>query len=197
MTSPSISNGAKIEAVLFFKAEPVSIKKLGSILGVDDEEVQKCLVELENKLEDRGIVLVRKDDEVELQTAKPAAGIIENLTKEDLTREIGRAGLEVLSIVLYRGPITKRDIDYVRGVNSSLVIRNLLIRNLVEREEGRDAYGSFIYKPTFKLMSHLGLKRLDELPEYAEVRREIEEFETKKNEDSKKEGVEQMNEGNS
>lgn len=173
---------SKIEAILFFKAEPVLISKLAENLNVDEAKIETALINFEKNLSGRGIVLVRNGKEVALETTPEAAPLIESLIKEDLSKEIGRAGLEVLSIVLYRGPVTKKDIDYIRGVNSSLVLRNLLIRGLVERADVRGAHGSFIYQPTFILLSHLGLKNITELPEYAIVNREIEEFKTKNDE---------------
>ncbi|MEK7185313.1 MAG: SMC-Scp complex subunit ScpB [Patescibacteria group bacterium] len=185
MAESSLTIEAKIEAVLFFKAEPVSVSKLAEILSADkvnETEIKAALMSFEKNLSGRGLVLVRNGNDVMLETAPEAATLMESLIKEDLSREIGRAGLEVLSIVLYRGPVTKRDIDYIRGVNSSLVLRNLLIRGLVERADERGARGSFIYRPTFALLSHLGLKNIEELPEYDIVNKEIGEFETKNDE---------------
>lgn len=175
-----LSLEAQIEAALFFKAEPLTTKKLALLLGVDEQKIEESLNKFEENLSGRGIVLVRKNKEVMLETAAEASPIIESLVKEELSKDIGKAGLEVVSIVLYRGPVTKRDIDYIRGVNSSLVLRNLLIRGLVERSENRGARGSFIYQPTFTLLSHLGLKNIEELPEYDIVKKEIEQFEVKK-----------------
>lgn len=179
MTESSLTIETKIEAILFFKAEPVTVSKLAENLSVDAKEIETALLALEKNLSGRGVVLARNGNEVMLETASEAAPLIESLIKEELSKEIGRAGLEVLSIVLYRGPVTKRDIDYIRGVNSSLVLRNLLIRGLVERADERGARGSFIYKPTFALLSHLGLKNIEELPEYDIVNKEIGEFEAK------------------
>ena len=96
---------AKIEAILFWKAEPVSIKKLASLLGTGVNEVKTGLAELESALKDRGITLVQTDDEVMFGTSKDLSPLIEQLTKDELTRDLGKAGLETISIVLYQGPI--------------------------------------------------------------------------------------------
>ena len=91
-------------------------------------EFQRVRAQLEQDLKGRGLSLVRTDDEVMLGTAKEFSGLIEDLAKEELSRDLGKAGLETLSIVLYLGPITRADIDYIRGVNSQFILRALLIR---------------------------------------------------------------------
>lgn len=168
--------GAKIEAILFWKAEPVSFKKLASLLNVDVKAVKEGIMTLETALKGRGLTLVQTDDEVMLGTAKEMSPLIEQLTKEELTRDLGKAGLETLSIILYQGPISRADIDYIRGVNSQFIIRNLLIRGLVERVDNPSDARSFLYKASLDLLSHLGVSKLIDLPEYEKVRTEIESF---------------------
>jgi segregation and condensation protein B len=170
---------AQLEAVLFWKAEPVSLKKLASLLSIDIDAVKGGLQELEDALQGRGLTLVRTDDEVMLGTAKEISPLIEQLTKEELTRDLGKAGLETLSIILYQGPISRADIDYIRGVNSQFIVRNLLIRGLVERVDNPTDARSFLYKTTLQLLAHLGIPKIEELPEYEQVRKEIEEFKVK------------------
>jgi len=102
--------------------------------------------------------------------------LIEQLTKDELTRDLGKAGLETLSVVLYQGPISRADIDYIRGVNSQFILRALLIRGLVERVDNPKDARSYLYKTTLDLLSHLGVSKLSELPEYEQVRKDIEEF---------------------
>jgi segregation and condensation protein B len=167
---------AKIEAVLFWKAEPVSLKKLGQLLDVGAKDISDSLAELESALKGRGLTLVQTDDEVMLGTAKELSPLIERLTKDELTRDMGKAGLETLSIILYQGPISRADIDYVRGVNSQFILRNLLIRGLVERIDNPKDARSYLYKTTLDLLSHLGISKVADLPEYDQVRKDIETF---------------------
>ena len=167
---------AKIEAVLFWKAEPVTISRLAKIFSVTADDIRKSLPILETKLQGRGVSLVVKDDEVALRTNAEASSLIESLAKEELTRDLGKAGLETLSIVLYQGPISRREIDYIRGVNSNFILRNLLVRGLVEKIENPKDQRSFLYRPTFDLLSLLGLSHTEDLPEYASVRKDIETF---------------------
>lgn len=166
----------QLEAILFWKAEPVSIKKLATIFDTDVGAINKGLQELEQTLQGRGLTLVRTDEEVMLGTAKELSPLIEKLTKEELSRDLGKAGLETLSIILYQGPISRADIDYIRGVNSQFIVRNLLIRGLVERVENPKDARSFLYKTTLQLLSHLGISKIEELPEYEQVRKDIQGF---------------------
>lgn len=167
---------AKLEAVLFFKAEPLSIKKLTQILKTDEPEVRSAVETLKGKLQERGITLIEKNDEVMLGTAGDASGIIDELSREELSRDLGKAGLETLSIVLYRGPITRSGIDYIRGVNSTFILRNLLIRGLVEKVPNPSDQRSFLYRATFDLLAHLGISRVEDLPEYGSTNESIEKF---------------------
>lgn len=157
---------ARIEAILFWKAEPIKISKLATLLDKQEGDIRDALDDLKEKLEERGITLVEWEDEVTLTTAPGVSELIESLTKEELMKDLGKAGLETLSIVLYKGPVSRADIDYVRGVNSSYILRNLSIRGLVVREGN-------LYKPTLELITHLGIKNIDELPDKETIIAEI------------------------
>lgn len=169
---------SQIEAVLFFKAEPLSIKRLAQIFKKDEEEIKKAIAELREDLAGRGLSLVEWEDEVTLGTAKEISNLIETLTKEELVKDLGKAGLETLSIILYQGPISRAEIDYIRGVNSNFILRNLLIRGLIERVDNPKDLRSFLYKPTLELISYLGLSKISDLPDYDTVRNDIEHFKT-------------------
>lgn len=166
----------KIEALLFWKAEPVSIKKLATLLKVDVPTVKSGLDKLDQDLSNRGLSLVRNQDEVMIGTAKDLSPLIEEVTKEEISRDLGKAGLETLSIILYQGPISRADIDYIRGVNSQFILRNLLVRGLVERVDNPTDARSFLYRPTLTLLSHLGVTKIEDLPEYNQIRQEIDSF---------------------
>ncbi|HAO64391.1 TPA: segregation and condensation protein B, partial [Candidatus Taylorbacteria bacterium] len=97
----------QIEAVLFFRGESVSIKKLSAVLQKSPEEIKEGIDQLKKRLENSALTVVTKDDEFMLATKTEAASLIEGLVKEELSRDLGRAGLETLSIVLYKGPISR------------------------------------------------------------------------------------------
>ena len=166
----------QIEAVLFWKGEPVSIKKLSQTLAKTEEEILASLKNLESSLSTRGIVLVTKEDEVTLATSKETSDLIEKLTKDELVRDLGKAGLETLSIIIYQGPLTRAEIDYIRGVQSTFILRNLMIRGLVEKVPNPKDQRSFLYKPTFEMLSFMGVAKIEDMPNYREARNEIESY---------------------
>ncbi|MEI6190816.1 MAG: SMC-Scp complex subunit ScpB [bacterium] len=173
MNELSLDN--QIEAVLFWKGEPQSIKKLAASLGKKEEEIKVGLEVLKEKIKDRGVELIFKDDEVMLGTASKLSHIIERLTKEELVRDLGKAGLETISIIAYKGPISRAEIDYIRGVQSTFILRNLQIRGLVERIDNEKDHRSFLYRPTFELLQFLGVSKIEDLPEYEKVKMEFDQ----------------------
>jgi segregation and condensation protein B len=164
----------KIEAILFFKGEPMSRKKLSEFLGVGQVEINESLEKLKENLKDRGIVLLEKENEITLGTHSELSDIIEKLQKEELNKELSKANLETLSIILYKNGVSRSLIDYIRGVNSSFTLRALSIRGLIERSVDPEDNRRFIYKPTFELLSFMGVKSVEELPDYNTVNSSIE-----------------------
>lgn len=172
---------SKIESLLFFKNEPVTIAEMAKSLEAGKDDVKAALKNLQAFYKERGIVLVSDGDSVNFGTSIKNSELIEKLQKDELSRELGRAGLETLSVMLYRGPISRREIDQIRGVNSGFILRTLLIRGLIERTEGDPSTAfragrSFTYKPTLKLLEYLGVTRREELPEFEAAFKKIEEF---------------------
>jgi len=169
---------SQIEAILFLKSEPLRKGDLAKILGVTLEEIENALFVLEERLKTRGIILLSKDDDVVLGTSPEMSEVIESLRKEELSKDLGKAGLETLSIILYREPITRAGIDYLRGVNSNFILRNLLIRGLIEKVSNPEDQRSYLYKPSFELLSFLGIKSVEDLPEYDKIQEEIKSFDS-------------------
>lgn len=166
-----------IEAILFWKGEPVSEKKLAELCSASLEDTETALLELEMSLKDRGIVLMRKDGEVMLGTSEDASSIIEKLTREELSRELSKAALETLSIIIYMGPVRRSTIDHIRGVNSQFSVRHLEIRGLVEKMPDSKDSRVYLYRPTFNLLAHLGIKSIEELLNLEDVRDKLKSFE--------------------
>ena len=163
----------KLEAVLFFKGEPVSRKKLAEILKVGQLEINEAIENLKQNLEGRGVVLMEKENDLMLGTAPELSKLVEDLQKEELNKELSRASLETLSIALYKGGASRSEIDYIRGVNSSFTLRALSVRGLVEKIVDPKDSRRYIYKPSFELLSFLGIKNVEELPEYKEVEAQL------------------------
>jgi segregation and condensation protein B len=156
----------KIEAILFWKNEPMSRRRLGEILKVSPGELDQALNDLKEKLRERGIVLVEKEGEVALGTNSSLSDLLENLQKEELNKDLSKASLETLSIILYKNGATRSEIDYIRGVNSNFILRALSVRGLVEKAQDPKDQRRYIYKPTFNLLSYMGLSDIRDLPEY-------------------------------
>lgn len=167
-----------LEAVLYFKGEPISKKELSKILEISKETLEEAKNILQEKLKDHGLVLIETDDEISLGTSGDANEILDKIAKEDMEKDLGRAGIETLTVVAYKGPISRSGIDNIRGVNSSFILRNLSIRGLVEREKDPNDERSFLYKPSMKLIQFLNIKSIEELPEYANIRNELKTMET-------------------
>ena len=141
------------------------------------EEIESALDTLARALSTRGVRLLSTDTSVQLVSAPEASELIDQLRKEELTADIGKAGAETLAIILYRGPLSRIEIDRIRGVNSTFIIRNLLIRGFVERRAHPTDSRSFIYAITPTLLQHLGITKREELPDFADVMNALDIFE--------------------
>ncbi|KKS29041.1 MAG: Segregation and condensation protein B [Parcubacteria group bacterium GW2011_GWA2_43_11] len=168
----------KLEAVLFYKGESETKTKLAKLLGVTPEEIEEAAVKLGTTLSSRGIRLLRVQDQLELVTAPEASEAVNNVRKEELVRDLGKAGSETLAVVLYRGPVSRADIDYIRGVNCAFILRNLQVRGLVQRISNPNNTRSFLYEATPDLLKHLGVTEITGLPDYQAMREELEKFES-------------------
>lgn len=166
---------SKIEGLLFYKGEDVTIKKLSELLKVSEFDIEQALDKLEQSFSGRGLVLVRKDDRVLLGISAELSPLIESIRKEEITRELSKASLETLSIILYKDGVARSEIDYIRGVNSSFIIRNLLVRGLVERIVDPKDSRRMLYKPTFETLTYMGVAKVAELPNYDNVKAQLEE----------------------
>ena len=172
----------KIEAYLFWKGEPVTIKYVMKLLDIDQETVEKAIDILKDKEKtDTGIVVIHYDDMLTLGTHVDVSDFIENMIKDDLQKELGKSALETLAIILYQGPIKRADIDYIRGVNSQFILRNLLIRGLIARVDDPKDERSFLYKPSLDLLSFLGITDIKQLPDFEEVINKLSTFKKDEN----------------
>ncbi len=159
---------AKIEALLFALGKPLTRSELTSMLEQTDAEIEEALGQLKNT--NRGIVLVDDATTVELRVAPSVTQVVEQVRKQDYSRDIGRAGLEVLAAILYRGPLTRSEIDFIRGVNSSQTIRTLLMRGLIQKTANtKNARGGFAYEATTETLATLGVTHHSDLPDYGAV----------------------------
>jgi segregation and condensation protein B len=170
-----ISLESKIEGLLFYKGEDVQIKKLAELLNVTTEEIEEALKKLDQSLLGRGLVLVRKNDSVVLGITAELSPLIESIRKDEITKELSKASLDTLTIILYKNEIARSEIDYIRGVNSSFILRNLLVRGLIEKIADVKDSRRVLYRPTFETLSFMGITSIEQLPNYNEVRTQLQE----------------------
>lgn len=159
---------SKLEALLFSAGEPLQRKRLAALLETTPESIDDAVNALRIALEDRGLALIETEDEVELRTRPEASSVVQALRESELSRDLGKASLETLALVLYRGAATRGEIDWVRGVNSGAAIRSLLLRGMIERTEDPGDKRRARYRPTIDALAHLGLTKREDLPRYAE-----------------------------
>lgn len=160
-----------LESILFSVGEPISIEKLAKTLSKNQELVKKAIDELaeEYEKENRGLRIIKKGEEVQLVSSPENSHYIEKLIKDELSDDLTPVSLETLAIIAYRGPITRAEIEEIRGVNCSYILRNLLIRGLLERKGHPEDARAYIYEISFDFLRKLGLSSVKELPEYNEL----------------------------
>lgn len=163
----------KIETILFLKGEPTNEQWLAKVLSVEKDEVIAALGELAGDLSKRGIRLIRKENKAMLSTAPEYSDAAKTIVKEEYDSNLSKAALETLSVIIYKNGASRDEIDYIRGVNSSYILRNLQVRGLAEKIEFG---GKIFYKPTILLLRHLGVESAEKLPEYGNHSIKLSEF---------------------
>ena len=171
---------ARAEAFLFTEGEPMARSRLMKLLSCTEEDLRSALLELSKRQEGGGITMIQTDKEVSLSVSPSCSPAIRAENEREHEREIGDAGLEVLAILLYRGPSTRAQIDYIRGVNTSTTLRTLLSRGLALRAENPDDSREYLYRPTAELLAQLGTADVKNLPDYEKITGELRVFETTK-----------------
>jgi segregation and condensation protein B len=161
-------SSAHLEALLFASGEPLQKKQLAGLLELSAEELRDAALELHTALEGRGLALIEVGTALEIRTAPTAAAVLKKFREGELSRDLGKASLETLAIILYKNGATRSEIDWIRGVNSAAALRSLTLRGLVERTELEEDKRRIKYVPTTEALAHLGVSHLGSLPKYAE-----------------------------
>ncbi len=157
--------GRVLEAILFVADGPTELPVLAQATGAAPAEVEAALEQLDVALAGRALRLQRFKGRVQLVTAPDCAGWVERFLGLELGSKLSAAALETLGIVAYRQPITRAEVDAVRGVNSSGTIRTLVQRELIEEVGRLETVGSpYLYATTPAFLQYFGLASLEELP---------------------------------
>lgn len=158
-----------VETLIFVSEGPVAIESIASALEQDEAAVESAISALTDEYQDRGIRMQRMRDRVQLVSAPEAAPFVQKLLGLEGTARLSIASLETLAIIAYRQPVTRPQIEAVRGVNCDGVIHNLLSRNLIEETGRLDTVGHPIqYGTSFEFLQYFGLNSVDELPHLPE-----------------------------
>ena len=171
---------AQLEALLFNYGEALSLSRIDKILKLKKGEAKDLIQLLQTSLEERGsgLSLIIDKDKAQMVTHPDCAPILEQIVKAELKEDLSPAALETLAIITYTAPIPRSQIDYVRGVNSSFIIRNLLLRGLIDRETDSERKNIYLYSPSFELYQHLGISSSKELPEYENFSQALEKLQS-------------------
>lgn len=164
---------AKIEALLFAAAEPLSVSRMSKICEAKKSDAQAALSLLESKYRtdaDAGLALIKIEDNYQLLTNPRWSAAVGRYLKSARDFELTAPALETLAVIAYRGPVTKPEIEQVRGVNCALILRNLLLRALIEKEDSGGDLPRF--RITHEFLRFLGVNKVEDLPNYSELSRD-------------------------
>ncbi|MBC8331932.1 MAG: SMC-Scp complex subunit ScpB [Anaerolineae bacterium] len=160
-----LSLKASIEALLFVAPDAVSSGHIARVLEQTPRAVENALDELEAEYAERGLQIQRHDKQVRLTTAPQAAALIEHFLGLEASTPLSRAALETLAIVAYQQPVTRPQINAIRGVNSDSVMKSLLLKGIIEDAGRAEGPGRpILYSTTSEFLSHFGLSSTAELP---------------------------------
>ena len=158
------------EAVLFSIGLAMEMRRLAEALDVDLSTLDGVLEALDDSLEDRGLMLQRHRDMVQLVTRPEAADAVRRILNPEVTGRLSPAAYEALAVIAYRQPVTKAAIDDVRGVDSERVIEGLMVRGLIEERGRLEAPGTpRTFGTTIRFLQILGVARLEDLPGLSET----------------------------
>lgn len=158
---------SSIESILFVASKPLSIKILAKALSASDADVAQALEDLKTKFNHQasGIHILSVGYEVQMGTNPECADLLDQFIKREVAEELTKAQLETLTVIAYRGPVTRPELEQIRGVNCALILRHLLLRGLIDERE--DEMGILPrYLLSFEALRHLGVANVRELPEY-------------------------------
>lgn len=174
MTKDSIKKA--LEAMMFIWGEPLSYKVAAEVMNQDKDLVYECFLELkgEYEKESRGIRIREINKAFQFVTSKDMASYIDRLCTPVKRRRLSQAALEVLAIIAYKQPVTKGEIDSIRGIKSDRVMEGLLARELIKEAGRTNGIGRpILYGTTEEFLKNMGLGSIKELPEIDDIENSI------------------------
>lgn len=162
-----------IESILFVAGRPVTLKELEKITGKSRDEILPLLLELKKERASSGILLLEQNQSYLLSTNPENSDTVKNFLNAELREKLTDTGLETLAIVAYKQPVSRAEIESIRGVNSQYTLRLLLVRGLIEKNQSREDSRVSLYRTTHEFLQHLGLADIKELPDFEELTKEV------------------------
>lgn len=155
-----------LESLLLVSPKPLELKETAAFLKKDSQEIEAALADLTADYQSnrRGMRIIASGRKYQMVSSPDNARIVQDFLRTEISGELTPASLETLTIVAYRGPIRKSELEKIRGINCSLILRNLLIKGLIE-EVGRDEEDQS-YQVSLEFVKFLGLSRVEDLPDY-------------------------------
>ena len=159
-----------LEALLFVGGDPVPAARLASILEVNEEHIYMMVAEMQESMaaDDRGLTIVEIAGGYQLCTKPSLSSLIEKMA-EVQDRRLSAAAMETLAIIAFKQPVTRQEIESIRGIKADRIVHNLLERRLIKEVGRKDTTGRpILYATTGEFLSCFGLKSLEDLPSLAE-----------------------------
>ena len=161
--------GTHIESILFAAAKPIAIDQLKKYFDVSSEVIAEAVIDIRTRYNRKtsGIHLLEQEGKIQFVTNPDASEDVASFLKKDATAPLTKPSLETLTVIAYRGPVTRPELEQIRGVNCGLILRNLLIRGFIEEKQDNNRL-QVVYTVSMDFLRKLGLTHLEELPQYNE-----------------------------
>lgn len=158
---------SQLESLLFISAKPMTIKQLAELIEAEPDRIKQACEALEKEYKEasRGLQIIKNGTKYQMVSSPDNAQVIQSFIQDETKGDLSRPSLETLTIIAYRGPVNKMDLDRIRGINCSLILRNLLLRGLIEAncdQAKKDTY----YTVSFDFIRFLGVSDVKDLPDY-------------------------------
>lgn len=164
---------SQIESLLFIAAKPLSLSDLNKILSKDKKEIEKALIELRDiyHQNESGLQIIEQSKKYQMVSSADNAKLVQKYLEDETSGELSQPSLEALTIIAYRGPISKTELERIRGVNCSLILRNLLLRGLIEEKSSASSEDR-IYNVSLDFIRFLGIESIKQLPDYQRLNKD-------------------------
>lgn len=172
MSNETGSLKGRIEAILFVAGEAVSIRDLARALQTDEKEIRQELKALRDDYDyaQRGVILKRFGDKVQLATRPMYAGDVLRMLQPVQQQSLTQAAMETLAVVAYKQPVTRAEVEQIRGVKCDYSLQSLINKGLIREAGRKDTIGRpILYCTTDEFLSHFGLEGLEGLPPLPEI----------------------------